>query len=110
MPGYSWWDLYNVSAFFHGLGHDVFIFSMPLKGINLGPGSTDKFLNTNHWWFLPWEQKGDHALRYFIEPVVLTANYAMAQGYSEIYMAELGLHGWEVAIKMFRGISSLSAI
>eukprot|EP01079_Euglenida_sp_SAG-EU17-18_P001088 gene1088-2645_t len=34
-PGYSWWDLYNVSAFLHSLGHDVFILSMPLKGINL---------------------------------------------------------------------------
>ena len=43
---YSWWDLYNVSSFFHSLGHDVFVFSMPLKGINLGPGSTDKALNS----------------------------------------------------------------
>jgi len=94
MPGYSWWDLYNVSTFFHSLGHDVFIFSMPLKGINLGPGSTDKTLNSNHWWFLQWEQKGDHALRYFIEPVVLTANYAKAQGYDEIYMAGLSGGGW----------------
>ena len=32
MAGYSWWDLYNVSTFFHSLGHDVFILSMPLKG------------------------------------------------------------------------------
>ena len=48
MPGYSWWDLYNVSDFVHSLGHDVFIFSMPLKGINLGPGSTPTFLNTDH--------------------------------------------------------------
>ena len=43
-PGYSWWDLYNVSNFYHSLGHDVFILSMPLKGINLGPGTTDKNL------------------------------------------------------------------
>jgi hypothetical protein len=28
MPGYSWWDLYNVSNYFHSLGHDVFILSM----------------------------------------------------------------------------------
>lgn len=94
MPGYSWWDLYNVSNFFHELGYDVFIFSMPLKGINVGPGSSDKVLQTNHWWFLPWEQQGDHALRYFIEPVVLTANYVTAQGYSEIYMAGLSGGGW----------------
>ena len=30
-PGYSWWDLYNVSNFFHSIGYDVFILSMPLK-------------------------------------------------------------------------------
>eukprot|EP00935_MAST-01C_sp_MAST-1C-sp1_P000801 g801.t1 len=91
---YSWWDLYNVSSFFHSLGHDVFVFSMPLKGINLGPGSTDKALNSDHWWFLQWEKKGDHPLRYFLEPVVLTANYAQSLGYDAIYMAGLSGGGW----------------
>ena len=47
--GYSWWDLYNVSNYYHSLGHDVFILSMPLKGINLGPGTTDTALASNHW-------------------------------------------------------------
>ena len=79
-PGYSWWDLYNVSNFYHSLGHDVFILSMPLKGINLGPGTTDKNLISDHWWFLQWEEKGDHPLRYFLEPAYLTMNYAKAQG------------------------------
>mmetsp|Transcript_29982 Transcript_29982/g.89712 ORF Transcript_29982/g.89712 Transcript_29982/m.89712 type:complete len:450 (-) Transcript_29982:193-1542(-) len=92
--GYSWWDLYNVSTFFHSLGHDVFILSMPLKGINLGPGSTATELNTDHWWFLQWEQKGDHPLRYFLEPAYLTVNYAVAQGYEDIYMAGLSGGGW----------------
>lgn len=94
MPGYSWWDLYNVSGFFHSLGHDVFILSMPLKGINLGPGSTPQKLNSDHWWFLDWEKKGDHPLRYFLEPAYLTANYAEANGYEEIYMAGLSGGGW----------------
>jgi hypothetical protein len=43
---------------------------------------------------LQWELKGDHPLRYFIEPVVLTANYAMAAGYEEINMAGLSGGGW----------------
>jgi hypothetical protein len=43
---------------------------------------------------LPWEQKGDFPLRYFIEPVVLTANYAEAAGYAEINMAGLSGGGW----------------
>ena len=61
-PGYTWWDLYNVSSFFHDLGYDVFIFSMPLKGVNLGPGSNATHLETDHWWFLQWEMKGDFPL------------------------------------------------
>jgi len=89
MPGYSWWDLYNVSAFFHSQGFDVFILSMPLKGVNLGPGSSGKDVNSEHWWFLQWEQKGDHPLRYFLEPCVLTVNYAKAQGYQDVYMASI---------------------
>ena len=86
MPGYSWWDLYNVSAFVNQeLGQDLFVFSMPLKGVNLGPGSTDSTLQTNHWWFLQWEQRGDHPLRYFIEPVVLAINYAKTLGYKRLW-------------------------
>lgn len=92
--GYSWWDLYNVSNYYHSLGHDVFILSMPLKGINLGPGTTDKVLNSAHWWFLQWELKGDHPLRYFLEPAYLTMNYAKAQGYDDVYMAGLSGGGW----------------
>lgn len=94
MPGYSWWDLYNVSAFFHGKGFDVFILSMPLKGVNIGPGSSGNTVNSDHWWFLQWEEKGDHALRYFLEPCVLTMNYAKAQGYRDVYMAGLSGGGW----------------
>ena len=96
---YNWWDLYNVSTFFKGLGYDVFIFSMPLKGINLGPGSTKASLNTNHWWFYQWEKKGDTPLRYFVEPVVLTANYATEHlGYESIYMAGLSGGGWSTTL------------
>ena len=93
--GFNWWDLYNVTSFFHALGHDVFILSMPLKGINLGPGSTADHCNTGHWWFEQWEQKGEHALRYFVEPIVLTGNYALnVVGYDGIYMAGLSGGGW----------------
>eukprot|EP00911_Craspedida_sp_UC1_P001938 UC1_evm2s1491 len=94
MPGYSWWDLYNVSSFVHDLGYDLFVLSMPLKGVNLGPGASDDGFPTDHWWFLQWEQKGDYPLRYFLEPAVLTVNYAKALGYDEIYMAGLSGGGW----------------
>eukprot|EP00756_Hemistasia_phaeocysticola_P051496 Hpha_TRINITY_DN26673_c0_g1::TRINITY_DN26673_c0_g1_i1::g.86127::m.86127 len=91
---YTWWDLYNVSTEFHAHGHDVFILSMPLKGINLGPGSNATYKNDDHWWFLQWEEKGDAALRYFLEPAVLTVNYAVAQGYERVFMAGLSGGGW----------------
>jgi len=67
---------------------------MPLKGINLGPGSNETTLNSDHWWFLQWEDKGDHAMRYFIEPIVLTINYAKSVGYKDIFMAGLSGGGW----------------
>jgi len=95
-PGeYTWWDLYNVSTFYHALGHDVFILSMPLKGINLGPGmepGPNAKINDNHWWFLQWEQMGDAALRYFLEPAYLTVNYAVANGYEEVRARSLFLY------------------
>jgi len=97
--GYSWWDLYNVSIFFHDLNYDVFIFSMPLKGVNLGPGSNDKTINDNHWWFYQFEAKGDRPIRYFVEPIVLTANYAKSiLGYDRIFMAGLSGGGWSTTI------------
>lgn len=93
-PGYSWWDLYNVSGFIHSLGHDVFILSMPLKGVNLGPGCNDTYLASDHEWFRQWEEQGDSPLRYFLEPTYLTVNYAKAAGYDKIYMAGLSGGGW----------------
>ena len=96
--GYSWWDLYNVSAFFHAQGYDVFILSMPLKGVNLGPGSTNTSVNGDHEWFEQWEKAGDHPLRYFLEPTYLTANYALAAGYSSVRMAGLSGGGWSTSM------------
>ena len=92
--GFSWWDRNNVTRFFHALGHDIFILSMPLKGVNLGPGSNASHLETSHWWFLQWERRGDAALRYFLEPVYLTVNWAKRHGYEKIIMAGLSGGGW----------------
>ncbi len=99
MTGYSWWDLYNISNWAHSLGYDVFVISMPLKGVNLGPGSNDTYVESDHWWFLQWEEMGDHPLGYFVEPVILTANYAMESlGYKNIVMAGLSGGGWSTTL------------
>eukprot|EP01052_Picozoa_sp_SAG31_P019766 SAG31_NODE_1456_length_8264_cov_4.918570_4_plen_1194_part_00 len=87
--GGSWWDLYNVSSFLHQMGYDVFLLSMPLKGINVMDG-----IPSNHDWFRAWEEKGDHPLRYFVEPCILTVNYAEELGYKHIHMMGLSGGGW----------------
>lgn len=65
----TWWDLDNVSSFFHSLGHhacaldvlaapgvrranspEVFILSMPLVGVNFDHRSSNF---SDHWWFQP---------------------------------------------------------
>jgi hypothetical protein len=105
-PGYSWWDLYNVSTYFHSLGYDVFILSMPLKGINYGLGYDDNGTliknetggAVDHWWFQQWEDKGDAALRYFLEPAYLTVNYAKSKGYDFVGLAGLSGGGWSTTV------------
>jgi hypothetical protein len=53
-----------------------------------------RWLAGAQWWFLQWEEKGDFPLRYFLEPAVLTMNFAKAQGYQNVYMAGLSGGGW----------------
>jgi hypothetical protein len=93
-PGYSFWDLYNTSGFLHSLGFDVFILSMPLYGVNLGPGSNTTHLEGDHNWMWQWEQQGDSPLRYFLQPAYLTVNYAKTAGYEQVFMAGLSGGGW----------------
>ena len=56
-------------------------------------------VNTDHWWFEQWERKGDHPIRYFLEPCFLTANYATSHlGIETLYMAGLSGGGWTTTI------------
>ena len=92
-PGYTWWDLYNVTRFFHSLGRDLFIISMPHFGVNFidVPG---KSAAERHGWFQNLELKGERPLRYFLEPVIATTNFAQAMGYTELALAGLSGGGW----------------
>eukprot|EP00439_Symbiodinium_sp_Y106_P075129 s636_g14.t2 len=69
--GYTWWDLDNVTRFFHALGHNVFILSMPLVGVNFDSRRSTNL--TDHWWFQHHESLGDATIRYFCEPDVVLA-------------------------------------
>lgn len=75
------WDFYNVTDFIHKtLGLDYIIMYMPL----LGPNEQNGY-PTNHAWFGQWEAKGDRPIRYFVEPVSLSVNYALSLGYKEVH-------------------------
>ncbi|CAE7378575.1 unnamed protein product [Symbiodinium natans] len=94
--GYTWWDLDNVTRFFHSLGHNVFILSMPLVGVNFSPGRSTNW--TDHWWFQTLESGGESTIRYFCEPVILTINYALSLGFKDVVLAGLSGGGWTTSL------------
>ena len=67
----------GVVDYFNRIGYDVMELMMPLYGCNQAFQYGNPF---NHWWFEKYEKKGDHTLRYFIEPVALSVNYAKKNG------------------------------
>jgi len=54
---------------------DYIMHYMPLLAFNEQHGYP-----TDHQWFQQWESKGDRVIRYFVEPVVLSTNYAKSLG------------------------------
>jgi hypothetical protein len=88
---------YNtVADFLNQLGYDVMELFMPLHGCNRDNPQYDN--PTSHNWFAQWEVKGDFPIRYFIEPVILTINYAVKLGYKHIIMAGLSGGGWSTTV------------
>ena len=101
----AWWDLNNVSTWLHeDLGLDYFTLYMPLMWPNALPNGTagvehDAAGNhTGHEWFRPFQAKGDHMLKFFIEPVILTINHALKLGYEEVALMGLSGGGWMVTV------------
>ncbi|CAK9117028.1 unnamed protein product [Durusdinium trenchii] len=92
----KWWDLDNVTDFFHTLGYSVFILSMPLVGVNFMSQRSSNW--TDHWWFQKHEAKGDFTMRYFCEPVVLSINYALSLGFQEVHLAGLSGGAWTTSM------------
>ena len=57
--------------------------SNPARGFdcaNCVPLGNDDSMVGSHQWFDQFEQAGDEAMRYFLEPVVLAVNYGVALG------------------------------
>jgi len=81
---------------FNQLGYDVFELFMPLYGCN---GNTPYETSSHHEWFEQWELKGDFPLRFFIEPVILSVNYAVnVLGYKHVVLVGLSGGGWTTTV------------
>lgn len=85
------------------LGFDAMHLQMPLHGCNLIPGE-DPLHPPSHQWF---EQFSGHDgaasgsfpfMRFFLEPVWLSINYARSLGYKNIVMAGLSGGGWTTTL------------
>lgn len=104
-PSCVWFDFGNLSTWVHNeLQLDYFRLFMPLMTLNALPRGVpgiehDAWGNhTGHEWFRQWQAKGDRPMRYFVEPVVLTINYALALGYERVYMMGLSGGGWTTTV------------
>lgn len=84
----------NFSSWVHGtLGCDYFFLWMPLYG----PNQQHNY-PPHHSFFAGWQAQGDKTLRYFVEPVALTVNYALSLGYEEVYLSGLSGGGWTTTV------------
>ena len=79
----------QTSDWLNQVGFDVMVIQMPLHQCNYVPES-----NCEHSWFAQFEAQGAKTFRYFLEPVVLTINYAQSLGYKKIMMMGLSGGGW----------------
>lgn len=87
-------DFDGVVWYFNTLGFDVAEFDMPLYGFNKKLG-----IPSDHSYFGPYQDKGVHCLRYFVEPVVLMVDYALNHlGYKQVAMLGLSGGGWTTAM------------
>ena len=85
----------GVVDYFNELGYDVMEMFMPLYGCNADTPYGQPY---NHQWFEQWELKGDFTMRFFIEPVVLTVNYALKLGYKHVVLLGLSGGGWTTTV------------
>jgi len=90
----SWYDFYNVTDYYHReLGADVAFHYMPLFGPNEQQG-----FPVSHTFFEPYQQAGVATLRFFLEPVIRTINWAKAKGYKRVIMIGKSGGGWTTTL------------
>jgi len=85
----------GVVDYLNEAGYDVMELYMPLFGCNADTPYGQPY---NHEWFEQWERLGEITMRFFIEPMVLTINYAQSLGYKHIVLLGLSGGGWTTTV------------
>jgi len=90
----SFFDFYNVTEYYSDtLKLDAFFMYMPLFGPNMQQG-----LPVDHGWFEQWQDKGTPTIKFFLQPVILTINYALHAGYDRVVMIGKSGGGWTATL------------
>jgi hypothetical protein len=90
------YDFDGTVDFFNQLGYDVANHHMPTYQIN---AENPYNVTCDHQWFAQFEMQGAPIMRFFLEPVVRTINYALnTLGYKRIVMAGLSGGGWSTVM------------
>lgn len=90
-------DVDGLVAYLNALGYDTFEMWMPFYACNSPPWSRTP--NLPHETLMPYEARGDHTMRFFIEPVALAVAFATgALGYTHVAMIGLSCGGWTTTL------------
>lgn len=89
-----WYNWDTTPGWLSELGYDVMELNMPL----LGPNNNGSMGTRSHEWFASWEAKGVKTMRFFVEPVSLAINFAVAQGYENFVLVGLSGGGWSTTL------------
>ena len=77
------------------LGYDVMNHHMP----TFQPNAVNPYgVQCDHAWFAQFEVQGASVLRFFLEPVVRSINYATTLGYKRVVMTGLSGGGWSTTM------------
>eukprot|EP00659_Diplonema_papillatum_P007514 gene7514-11508_t len=83
----------GVVDYFNQLGFDTINMQMPLYQCNY-----NATIGCKHEYFQDFQNRGYKTFRFFLEPVVLTVNYAKAMGYKNIFMSGYSGGGWTTTL------------
>lgn len=92
------YDFDGTVDFLNQIGYDVANHHMPTYQVNGGAGNGYN-VSCDHSWFEQFVVQGVPVMKFFLEPVVRTINYALGTaGYKRVVMAGLSGGGWSTVM------------